>query len=128
MKKTVHFLIITSWMLASINAVAQQRPDPGSPPDFIPEAPPTSKEIVPFPSSIDNRAILIYNPLKNEIILSLHSKSNYGFILQSSTDLINWTDTDLRILGNENIIIFRVAVLENIKNLFFRITFERLGG
>ena len=99
MKKTVHFLIITSWMLASINAVAQQRPDPGSPPDFIPEAPPTSKEIVPFPSSIDNRAILIYNPLKNEIILSLHSKSNYGFILQSSTDLINWTDTDLRILA-----------------------------
>lgn len=124
MKFSLHKLALLIGLSLSVQGWAQERPDPGDAPTFIPAPPPISAEIEPFPSDTAGElafVAFIYDPEKNRIIISLDSLSNSDFVLQSSTDLTSWEDTGQQLTGNKSIITFYIPLPESGSNQYFRV-------
>ena len=108
---------------SSIGAQNEQPAAPPPPPSFTPAAPPGNAEITPFPSNADDRIAVVahlFDPTRNQIIISLDSQSNADFVLQQSADLKTWPDIET-IEGNRSIITFLVDLDFLAKGQFFRV-------
>ncbi len=124
MKTSIPILLLILGLSLSFQCRAQDRPDPGDAPTFIPAPPPISAEIEPFPSDAAGElafVAFIYDPEKNRIIISLDSLSNSDFVLQTSTDLKAWQDANQTITGNKSIITFYIPLSQSGGNQYFRV-------
>ena len=126
MKHSHSLLVLLCVLSVTIQrtVLAQERPNPGPAPTYVPAPPPSLAEVSPFPSNTDDRIAVIahlYDPKRNRLIISVDSRSNQEFVLQKSEDLKTWTEEEETKQGNKSIITFFVSLQETTERSFFRI-------